>query len=967
MSKKKAIKLAAASAVAASAFVAAAPAQTDAASNVAVEQSKAVTQIKKAYHTYSDVTATGKFADINEVYKQYNMAKDAYKSAKLLLQKSTVSNKDALLAELEDMYKEYIDKRVVTYIDAYNYATTLEDKHVALEEALTAGDWNAAEEQYHAISYELKTRTVILDRVYGQSTRELLRGSFKADAQAARDAITNEVSVKIYFDQAEALLAEGKLEEAKAKMDHVANLVAKLDSKTDFGAALLEKVEAAEKKYDELSVPKVESVSAINAKQLTITFKTAMDKASVTDVTKYAVKRAGAAAVALTNTNPAVTDADASLSADGKTLTITLDNALTTSHWGSVVEGDTFNFELGKLKAANGQEIAAQTVAVKYSDKVAPEFVSASASGKTFTNQVVLEFTEPVDTSVATATINGTVVGMSAGSTPNKVVLTSGSNLLVGTTYNVSLLNFKDAAGNLMSPNPVTSTVTVAGDTTAPTVTSVEVVRDSLLKVTFAKSMDTATVTNTSIKLLDANLGTTGITQGAVTAVPGTSNKSFYVPLTGVPFNSNGVFTGTVAIANTIKDAAGNVLAASSQAVSLTKDSVAPQVVSTTYKKVTTYGGQSNANGFIVIKFNEDVTASAANTTYTVVDTKTGAAISTPISARAINTSDSTELVLSLNAAVSAGSTTYTVVAPSDAVKDKSISTNSSGAANLTVDVSAGAPTAADTTAPVVASAVETAATSLTSGTSILVTFTEANLLDVATVTNASNYRLDGNALPAGSYVTYNSGAKTATVNIPAGTISSDKNYTLNVYNIKDAAGNTALPFIDTAITLQDDIKPEFTTATVNTNGTLSLGFSETMVTAAGKEAEFVVTLNGSALTGGTLAYSFANGLGSDAGKYVVTVATRAANVADGAGINGTNMNYLYVDVNGNTSYDSGTDILVASTVALTGTADDYTAGTFNLNNASTLTVATVASPTLTTDNSTLLNPVKGSKTITVK
>ncbi|WP_197198989.1 hypothetical protein [Cytobacillus firmus] len=54
MAKKKAIKLAAASAVAASAFVAAAPAQTDAASNVAVEVSKAVTQMKKAYHTYSD-------------------------------------------------------------------------------------------------------------------------------------------------------------------------------------------------------------------------------------------------------------------------------------------------------------------------------------------------------------------------------------------------------------------------------------------------------------------------------------------------------------------------------------------------------------------------------------------------------------------------------------------------------------------------------------------------------------------------------------------------------------------------------------------------------------------------------------------------------------------------------------------------------------------------------------------------
>jgi trimeric autotransporter adhesin len=109
------------------------------------------------------------------------------------------------------------------------------------------------------------------------------------------------------------------------------------------------------------------TVSAINAKQIEIKFNTKMDKDSVTDVTKYSIKRAGVAAVALTNNNSA-TDADASLSEDGKTLTITLDNALTSGTWGSIAEGDTFNFELGKLKAANGKEIEAQSVAVKYSD-----------------------------------------------------------------------------------------------------------------------------------------------------------------------------------------------------------------------------------------------------------------------------------------------------------------------------------------------------------------------------------------------------------------------------------------------------------------------------------------------------------------------------------------------------------------------------------------------------------------------
>lgn len=692
-----------------------------------------------------------------------------------------------------------------------------------------------------------------------------------------------------------------------------------------------------------------------------------MDEDSVADVTKYSVKRAGAATVALSDVAGNANEATAELSEDGKTLTITLVNALTTASWGLVAEGDTFNFGLGKLKSANGKEVEAQTVAVKYTDKVAPTFVSATASGKATTNKVTVTFSEPVDISVATAQINGSVVTISAGSKPNQVVLTSGSNLNVGTTYNLSLLNFKDVAGNLVATNPIATTVTVAGDAVAPTIAKVEVVRDSLLKVTFDKAMDVATLTSTSVKVLDGNLTATGLTQGLVTAVPNTGNKSFYVPLSAVPFNASGSFTGVLSFANSIKDAAGNALNASTQAVSLTKDTAAPQVVSTTYKKETTYGGQTNANGFIVVKFNEGVTASAANTAYTVVDAKTGAVIATPISAVAASTLDSTELVLSLGNAVAAGSTTYTVVLPTAAAKDKSVSTNSSAAANLTVDVSAGAPTASDTTAPIVASAVETAATALVPGSTILVTFTEANALDVATVTNASNYRLDGNALPAGSYVTYNSGAKTATVVIPSGTITADKNYTLNVYNIKDAAGNTALPFVDTAITLKDDVKAELTAAVLNTNGTLSTTFSEAVVSGASKEADFNFVLNGTALTGAARAYTIADGAGADAGKYVFTVNTLVSNVADGVGIDGVAKNYLYVDANGNASYDAGVDIVVSSTVAVTGTADNYTAGTYNLNNASSLSIGTIASPTLVTDASTLANKVVGSKTVTVK
>lgn len=468
MAKKKAIKLAAASAVAASAFVAAAPAQTDAASNVAVEVSKAVTQMKKAYHTYSDVTAQGKFAPIADVYKEYNAAKKAYANAKALVNKAGGADKDKHLAALEDTYAEYIAKRVITYIDAYNYATTLQDKQIALEEALKNKDWDAAEKQYHAISYELKTRTVILDRVYGKSTRELLRGSFKADAQAARDSIQNEVSVKIYFDKAEGLLNDGKLEEAKAAMDHVADYVAKLDKDTDFGAALLAKVAAAKEKYEELSVPAVKSVSAINAKEVQIQFGSPVTKASV--LTGTSVQNITFSPVGTATAPGALTG---SLSADGKTLTVTATNSFSGSY--TVVATDS-------IEGTNGKKLSEYKEVVSLKDTVRPTVGQAVYNSN---NVATFTFSEPIDVADNTALAAALTLKDASGATYAPTValaadkksftldLNAGT-FVTGKTYTLTITSLKDFAGNLITPNPLSVTVEKkVVDNVAPTVSSI--------------------------------------------------------------------------------------------------------------------------------------------------------------------------------------------------------------------------------------------------------------------------------------------------------------------------------------------------------------------------------------------------------------------------------------------------------------------------------------------------------------
>lgn len=114
---------------------------------------------------------------------------------------------------------------------------------------------------------------------------------------------------------------------------------------------------------------------------------------------------------------------------------------------------------------------------------------------------------------------------------------------------------------------------------------------------------------------------------------------------------------------------------------------------------------------------------------------------------------------------------------------------------------------------------------------------------------------------------------------------------------------------------------------------------------------------------------TFTNGTGADSGKKVLTVATSVQNATDAEITNDpTVKDYLYVDTDGVSGYDSAKDILVDSKVATSGTTDDYAVGTYNLNKAKKITLATIEAPT-SIDASTITggNKLKGETTITVK
>ncbi|GCD81078.1 S-layer protein [Parageobacillus thermoglucosidasius] len=709
--------------------------------------------------------------------------------------------------------------------------------------------------------------------------------------------------------------------------------------------------------------PKVESVSAINAKQIQVTFNVPVEKTTALNKDNYKIQtNTDASPVSL-----AAKDASANveLSADGKTVTITTSTDINTA-FGGITAGTPFKFTVENLKSANGKEIEKYTTTLVSDDKVAPTLVNVKAEAKSTTTKVTLEFSEPVQTTGAIAYVDGEAATVQAGSKPNEIVLTTAQALSANKTYSLTLLNFKDFAGNFLKENPTTTQFTVVSDTVAPVVQEVKVVRDNLIEVTFDKAMDVATFASNA-RVLDLN----GIQRdgGIVATVkPNTGGKTIRLALQGtVPFNDSGTFVGTLVLGDGIKDVNGNAKVATSHSVTITKDTVRPIITGTTYVAPGgQYSGSTYNNGAIVVKFSEEVAFATSTDIKLVTSTGVDTSTSLNIASRSVNTNDPTEVIIPLTGGLTAGN--YTLRIGNDVVQDLSTQANKNVAATTTVKVDS----SSDTVKPVVSATPVsvTAATNQTSGSTIVINMTDNVGLDLATVQDVNNYLLDGKPLPSGSYITvaHNPGSSDAaakdinvTINIPAQSITKDGNYTLNINNIKDKAGNTADPKVAT-VALKDDVSPELKTATISSNGLLVLGFTEDVnAVTTGSSTDFQFVINGTevAVANNANIVSFADGTGTDTGKYVVTFNARVDAGADGNS-NTTADNRLFLDVNGNTLYDSG-DILVQ-----TGTTKAVGTTTLDLNLLSSLKVKVVGNTTVK-DTSTLANPIKVGTTITVK
>ncbi|WP_057760286.1 hypothetical protein [Cytobacillus praedii] len=295
--KKKAIKIAASTAVAASAFVAAAPAnKADAAVNldqIVQDAQNAGTVLKWA------ISVEGSADYVTRPYDQYNAAKKAIAAAEKALKGASTSDKLKYEARLTDPKIQV--KRAQAYIDAITSSEKIKELTANLNAAVKSDDIEKVETAYHKATAEYRKQSALLDRVYGQSTRDGIRNAVKPALEKLVAELKNDVTVNMLAKAAAADVKAGKVADAGKK---VAEAQAILD------ANVLKWETSLQKSVNDVvaSLPlQPVSVSRVNDTTITVNFNKEVDAVSIAHFTF----------------DNGLTATDVKLSADKKVATIT--------------------------------------------------------------------------------------------------------------------------------------------------------------------------------------------------------------------------------------------------------------------------------------------------------------------------------------------------------------------------------------------------------------------------------------------------------------------------------------------------------------------------------------------------------------------------------------------------------------------------------------------------------------------
>lgn len=596
---------------------------------------------------------------------------------------------------------------------------------------------------------------------------------------------------------------------------------------------------------------KVESVSAINAKEIKVVFGTKVIKESAENPANYTVTLPGG----LTAGTPV-------LQADEKSVIIPINGA-------TLASGNSYKVNVKNVLDVNYNKVAEYTDTLKFfSDTTAPSVVKAELNA----NKVRIYFDEPVLNTGLSVKVDGvTVAGpYTASSTAGvyyiETPVISDNSLLSTGTHNVTVYDVTDVvagAGNKSSI--LTTSYTVSTDTVPPSVVSITAQDAYTFKVKFSEPLaaepGTVTVKKGTVTL---PLDTTFDLNGIMLDTTDTSNTTYLVKVKDVDANNKVYATGETSVnlsvtVSNYKDAANLIGSEFTGSVTLSKDSVAPKVVSSALNTI------NAATRTINIKFDEVLDPTVTASLITVK--KDGVVIPIASASRNADTK-SVDIVLNAGHTVTVG--TYTVEFAAGAVKDTSLNSNAVLSTTVTYETAA---TALVLTADIDGTVDTVGGVGIEAGEKNVITINYGEeMLDSAA--DLANYTFDGAAFPAGTSIAFVGDKSKVKITLPTEYFSI--NTTVRVAfstNIKSKAGRVVAANINplTAnelnISFTDNKKPTLTSAkflvsspSATTTNKIELNFSENLgavTNNADTIADFNVTVNGvkatiASLTDGT-------------------------------------------------------------------------------------------------------------------
>jgi len=316
--KNKTMKVAISTVIATSVFIATPPIDKASAAT-SIEQFMSNVQNSSTVLKWA-ISVEGSADGITQPWIQYNDAKTSIAKVEAEIKKMSFSDQMTYEARLADPKIQL--KRAQGYLDAITASTKINEKTSALSGAVNENNLEKVEKAYHEMTAEFRKQTILLDRVYGQSTRDKIRNAVKGPAEKLINELKNDVTVHMLTKAAIEDIKTSKLTEASRKIN---------EAQAILNASVLNWKSTLQKSLNTAasSLPiKISSISRTNNTTVTVKLNRAVSTIRASDFTF----------------DNALKVTNASLSKDGLTVTLTTNTQTPGLKYTLKYQGSNANF-----------------------------------------------------------------------------------------------------------------------------------------------------------------------------------------------------------------------------------------------------------------------------------------------------------------------------------------------------------------------------------------------------------------------------------------------------------------------------------------------------------------------------------------------------------------------------------------------------------------------------------------------